>query len=111
MIILYKDDEQNLAVANLTKAAYDLDEEALQISTPEEDFFLEMKKAESEVVIRKLYAEGKADLTAYPYRDMDMDDDDEDFYDDDNGLDDEEADFIDRVIELDMGIDGIRFRD
>lgn len=109
MIILYKDDEMNLAVSEVTKAIYQLDEEALQISTPEDDFELEMHKPEAEAIIRQLYTEGKADATAYAYRDMYEEEDDAEYFDDDSDMEEEQDDFIDRMIELDMGIDGLKF--
>lgn len=58
---------------------------------------------------RELYANGKADLSAYEYQDRDFDDDD---FDDDD--EDDEDDLFDRMIDMDfrtLGKDGVIFRD
>ena len=103
MQVLYKDEEGFLAVMEVTKAAYIEDEELMEICGPEEDIAVAIDAKSAEKAIRELYANGKADLTAYEYQDRDFDDDD---FDDD--------DLFDRMIDMDfrtLGKDGVIFRD
>ena len=103
MQVLYKDEEGFLAVMEVTKAAYIEDEELMEICGPEEDIAVAIDAKSAEKAIRELYANGKADLSAYEYQDRDFDDDD---FDDD--------DLFDRMIDMDfrtLGKDGVIFRD
>ncbi len=86
MQVLYKDEEGFLAVMEVTKAAYIEDEELMEICGPEEDIAVAIDAKSAEKAIRELYANGKADLSAYEYQDRDFDDDD---FDDDDDEDDE----------------------
>ena len=83
MQVLYKDEEGFLAVMEVTKAAYIEDEELMEICGPEEDIAVAIDAKSAEKAIRELYANGKADLSAYEYQDRDFDDDDFDDDDDD----------------------------
>ena len=103
MQVLYKDEEGFLAVMEVTKAAYIEDEELMEICGPEEDIAVAIDAKSAEKAIRELYANGKADLSAYEYQDRDFDDDDFD-----------EDDLFDRMIDMDfrtLGKDGVIFRD
>ena len=109
MRVLYKDEEGFLAVMEVTKAAYIEDEELMEICGPEEDIAVAIDAKSAEKAIRELYANGKADLSAYEYQDRDFDDDD---FDDDD--EDDEDDLFDRMIDMDfrtLGKDGVIFRD
>lgn len=109
MKVLYKDEEGFLAVMQVLKAAYIPEENLLELCGTEEDIALQMTEKEAKNVVRELYKEDKADVTAYLCVKEDMDDDD--FFDDDD--DDDEDDFIERMIDLDTGSRGARivFRD
>ena len=110
MQVLYKDEEGFLAVMEVTKAAYIEDEELMEICGPEEDIAVAIDAKSAEKAIRELYANVKADLSAYVYQDRDFDDDD---FDDDDDEDDED-DLFDRMIDMDfrtLGKDGVIFRD
>ena len=65
MQVLYKDEEGFLAVMEVTKAAYIEDEELMEICGPEEDIAVAIDAKSAEKAIRELYANGKADLSAY----------------------------------------------
>ena len=96
MQVLYKDEEGFLAVMEVTKAAYIEDEELMEICGPEEDIAVAIDAKSAEKAIRELYANGKADLSAYEYQDRDFDD------------------LFDRMIDMDfrtLGKDGVIFRD
>ena len=69
MQVLYKDEEGFLAVMEVTKAAYIEDEELMEICGPEEDIAVAIDAKSAEKAIRELYANGKADLSAYEYQD------------------------------------------
>ena len=84
MQVLYKDEEGFLAVMEVTKAAYIEDEELMEICGPEEDIAVAIDAKSAEKAIRELYANGKADLSAYEYQDRDFDDDDFDDDDEDD---------------------------
>ena len=121
MQVLYKDEEGFLAVMEVTKAAYIEDEELMEICGPEEDIAVAIDAKSAEKAIRELYANGKADLSAYEYQDRDFDDDDfddddddDEEYDDDEDDEDDEDDLFDRMIDMDfrtLGKDGVIFRD
>ena len=85
MKVLYKDELENLAVMEVTKAAYDDELEALELCGPEEDIAVRVSMKEAEKVVRELYHADQADVTAYEICEMDFefDDDDDDEYDDD----------------------------
>ena len=103
MQVLYKDEEGFLAVMEVTKAAYIEDEELMEICGPEEDIAVAIDAKSAEKAIRELYANGKADLSAYEYQDRDFDDDEDD-----------DDDLFDRMIDMDfrtLGKDGVIFRD
>ena len=90
MQVLYKDEEGFLAVMEVTKAAYIEDEELMEICGPEEDIAVAIDAKSAEKAIRELYANGKADLSAYEYQDRDFDDDD---FDDDDEDDEDRYDW------------------
>ena len=78
------------------------DEELMEICGPEEDIAVAIDAKSAEKAIRELYANGKADLSAYEYQDRDFDDEDD------------EDDLFDRMIDMDfrtLGKDGVIFRD
>lgn len=109
MKVLYKDYEGALAVMEVTKASYIEEEKILEICGPEEDIAVIMDQDAAENAVRKLYAEGKADLTAYKSKERDLDDD---FDDDDD--DEDEDDFLDRMLDMDfknIGKKGLFFGD
>lgn len=97
MKVLYKNEDDVLAVSEVTKAAYLPEEEILQICGPEEDFGVKTSYKEAKQVITALYKEGHADVTAYPYCEIDS------FYEDD---DDDEDDFMSDILN---SVDGISF--
>lgn len=96
MQVLYRDEEGALAVLEVTKASYIEEAGILEVCGSEEDIALAMDEAAAQKAVRELYADGKADLSAYEYQEMDLDDD----FDDD---DDDEDDFLDRLIDMDFG--------
>lgn len=85
MKVLYKDELENLAVMEVTRATYDDDEEVLELCGPEDDIALRVSHGESEKIIRELYDADKADVTAYEVCEMsyEFDDDDDEEYNDD----------------------------
>ena len=93
MQVLYRDEEGALAVLEVTKASYIEEAGILEVCGSEEDIALAMDEAAAQKAVRELYADGKADLSAYEYQEMDLDDDD----------DDDEDDFLDRLIDMDFG--------
>ena len=95
MQVLYRDEEGALAVLEVTKASYIEEAGILEVCGSEEDIALAMDEAAAQKAVRELYADGKADLSAYEYQEMDLDDD----FDDD----DDEDDFLDRLIDMDFG--------
>ena len=98
MQVLFRDEEGALAVLEVTKASYIEEAGILEVCGSEEDIALAMDEAAAQKAVRELYADGKADLSAYEYQEMDLDDD---FDDDDD--DDDEDDFLDRLIDMDWG--------
>ena len=98
MQVLYRDEEGALAVLEVTKASYIEEAGVLEVCGSEEDIALAMDEAAAQKAVRELYADGKADLSAYEYQEMDLDDD---FDDDDD--DDDEDDFLDRLMDMDFG--------
>ena len=98
MQVLYRDEEGARAVLEVTKASYIEEAGILEVCGSEEDIALAMDEAAAQKAVRELYADGKADLSAYEYQEMDLDDD---FDDDDD--DDDEDDFLDRLIDMDFG--------
>ena len=98
MQVLYRDEEGALAVLEVTKASYIEEAGILEVCGSEEDIALAMDEAAAQKAVRELYADGKADLSAYESQEMDLDDD---FDDDDD--DDDEDDFLDRLIDMDFG--------
>lgn len=95
MQVLYRDEEGALAVLEVTKASYIEEAGILEVCGSEEDIALAMDEAAAQKAVRELYADGKADLSAYEYQEMDLDDD----FDDD----DDEDDFLDRLMDMDFG--------
>ena len=95
MQVLYRDEEGALAVLEVTKASYIEEAGILEVCGSEEDIALAMDEAAAQKAVRELYADGKADLSAYEYQVMDLDDD----FDDD----DDEDDFLDRLMDMDFG--------
>lgn len=104
MQVLYKDENENLAVMEVLKAAYIPEAKVLELCGSEEDITVEIGKKDAVRAVKELYQTGKADLSAYSVTEMDFDDD-EDFFDDEDE-DDEDDDFIDRMIDMDFGPDG-----
>ena len=98
MQVLYRDEEGALAVLEVTKASYIEEAGILEVCGSEEDISLAMDEAAAQKAVRELYADGKADLSAYEYQEMDLDDD---FDADDD--DDDEDDFLDRLMDMDFG--------
>ena len=98
MQVLYRDEEGALAVLEVTKASYIEGAGVLEVCGSEADIALAMDEAAAQKAVRELYADGKADLSAYEYQEMDLDDD---FDDEDD--DDDEDDFLDRLIDMDFG--------
>lgn len=96
MKVLYKDEMDNLAVMEVSKASWDMSEETLDLNGPEDDIFVEMSEKEADRVIRALYETGKADLTAYKVTELEFDDDDDD---DDYEDDDEFEAMLDRILD------------
>lgn len=94
MQVLYRDEEGALAVLEVTKASYIEEAGVLEVCGSEEDIALAMDEAAAQKAVRELYADGKADLSAYEYQEMDLDDD----FDDDD-----EDDFLDRLMDMDFG--------
>ena len=94
MQVLYRDEEGALAVLEVTKASYIEEAGILEVCGSEEDIALAMDEAAAQKAVRELYADGKADLSAYEYQEMDLDDD----FDDDD-----EDDFLDRLMDMDFG--------
>lgn len=86
MKVLYKDEFENLAVMEVTKAAYDDDAEVLELCGPEEDIAVRVSTKEAGNIVRELYNTDKADVTAYEVCEVEFefDDDDDDEYDDDD---------------------------
>ncbi len=95
MKVLYKDEMENLAVMEVSKASWDMSEETLDLNGPEDDICVEMSEKEADRVIRELYETGKADLTAYRVIEYDFGDDDDDDYEDD----DEFEAMLDRILD------------
>ena len=93
MQVLYRDEEGALAVLEVTKASYIEEAGILEVCGSEEDIALAMDEAAAQKAVRELYADGKADLSAYEYQDLDDDFDD----------DDDEDDFLDRLMDMDFG--------
>ena len=103
MQVLYKDENDNLAVMEVSKASYTEEMKVLELCGSEEELALEMGKKDAEKAVKELYENGRADLRAYTFCEVDFDDDDDDFFDED---DEDEEDFIDRMIDMDFGPDG-----
>ena len=97
MRVLYKDENDNYAVLEVTKASYMPEISALEICGSEEDIAVMMGQKEAKKIVRQIYESGMADVSAYTCMDMY-----DDFEDDDDGDDD---DFIERMIDLDFGDD------
>lgn len=83
MKVLYRDELECLAVMEVSKAAYQDEEEVLELCGPESDIAVKASKTESEKIIRELYANGKADVTAFPFCEIEFDDDDFEYEDED----------------------------
>lgn len=85
MKVLYRDEFENLAVMQVSKAAYHEEEGILELDGPEEDIAVKTSAKAAEGIMRMLYETGKADVTAYEYCEVDyeFDDDDEEYEDDD----------------------------
>lgn len=98
MRVLYKDENENIAVMEAAKAAYDPDEEVLELCGSEQDIAVRMTEKDAERIVKMLYANDMADVTAYDCCEMEYDDD---FFDDDD--EDDDNDFIERMIDLDFG--------
>lgn len=92
MRVLYKNEEDLLSVMEVHKAEYDPEDSILSLCGPEADFGVQLSQAKAEEVVRQLYTEGKADVTAYPYQDIDIFDEDDDEYEEDM------EDFVDNLI-------------
>lgn len=99
MQVLYKDDNDNFAVMEVLKASYIPEVKVLEICGSEEDIAVQIGKKDAEKAVKELYQTGKADLSAYPFCEMEIDEDDDDFFDDDE---EDEDDFIDRMIDMDF---------
>lgn len=98
MKVLYKDENGCYAAMEVSKVSYVPEVGVLEFCGPEEDFAVEIGAKEAEKIVRKLYEEGKADVSEYPYCEIEIeeddDDDDDDFLDDD----DDDEDFIGRIV-------------
>lgn len=95
MRVLYKNEEDLLSVMEVHKAEYDADEEVLSLCGPEADFGIQIVPAKAEEVVRQLYTEGKADVTAYPYQDIDLFDEDDFDEEDEEDLED----YVDNLLD------------
>lgn len=100
MQVLYKDEYGNYAVMEVLKASYIEDEDVLELCGTEEDIAVKVTEKEAKKIVRELYEKNKADVSAYPYCERDLEYDE--FFDEDDE-DDGEEDFIDRMIDLDFG--------
>jgi hypothetical protein len=98
MKVLYRDEFEQLAVMEVTKASYDADEELLNLNGSEDDFAVRVTAAQASAVVAELYEKDKADVTAYPYVEYDFDDFDED--DDEDEYDEDEFDaMLNRILD------------
>lgn len=94
MRVLYRDyNDRTLAVTEVTSTTYYEEEQILQF-TGDNDFGIQLPKAEAEKLVRKLFEEEKLDLSGYTTCDVDFmfdDDDDDDFDDEDFDEDDDDV--------------------
>lgn len=95
MRVLYKNEDDFLSVMEVHKAEYDAEEQVLSLCGPEEDFGIHVKKDKAEEIVRTLYTEGLADVSSYPYLDIDLFDED-DFEDEDE---DDLEDYVDSLLD------------
>lgn len=103
MQVLYKDENDCYAVMQVLKASYVPEVGVLELCGTEEDIAVKVKAKEAAKIVRELYEEDKADVSKYPFCEVELDDEDDDeFFDDDD--DDDEDDFIDRMIDLDFSV-------
>ena len=96
MIVLYRDyDSGVLTVTEVTSTLYYEEEQVLQF-TGDNDFGIQLSKAEAEKLVKKLFEEEKLDLSGYTTCDVDFmfDDDDDEFDDDDEDFDEEDDEVI-----------------
>ena len=96
MRVLYKNEEDLLSVMEVHKAEYDSEDRILSLCGPAADFGVQLSKEKAEEVVRQLYTEGKADVTAYPYLDVEIFDDDDD---DDYEYEDDMENFVEGLID------------
>ena len=97
MKVLYKDELENLAVMEVTKASYDDDLEVLELCGPEEDIAVRVSVKEAKKIVRELYQEDKSDVSEYEICEMEYDFEDDD---DDEEYDDDEFDaMLDRILD------------
>lgn len=83
MKVLYKDEMDNLAVMEVSKASWDMSDDTLVLNGPEDDISVEIPEKKAISAIRALYETGKVDLSAYNVTEFEFDDDDDDYEDDD----------------------------
>lgn len=95
MKVLYKNEEDALSVMEVHKAEYDPEEQVLSLCGPEEDFGIHVKKERAEEIVRELYTKDMADVTSYPYLDIDVFDDDDDDFEDEEDLED----YVDNLLD------------
>ena len=96
MRVLYRDyTDDTLIVTEVTSTTYYVEEQILEFCG-DSDFGVHLPKEEAEVLVRRLFEDGKLDLSSYQTCDVDFlfDDDDDDFEDDDEDdfEDDEDED-------------------
>lgn len=93
MKVLFKDEEENLAVMTVTKAVFVKEAGVLHFSGTEDDFAVQVTKSQSEAIVRELYSADQADVTGYAYCKVEFeveDDEEEDFDDFLDDLEDED---------------------
>ena len=96
MRVLYRDYEDGvLTVTEVTSTTYYVEEQILQF-TGDNDFGIQLPKAEAEKLVRKLFEEDKLDLSGYTTCDVDFmfDEDDDDFDYEDDEFDEDEDDVL-----------------
>ena len=93
MRVLYRDyTDDTLVVTEVTGTTYYTDEQILEFSG-DNDFGVKLPKEEAEALVRKLFEDGKLDLSSYQTCDVDfMFDDDDEYDEDENDFDDDEDD-------------------
>lgn len=100
MNVLYKNEDDVLAIMEVTKAFYLPEEKILQFCGPEDDFGIKASLKEANKIVKALYENGKADVTDFTYCEID-------FYDEDEDDEDEEDDFMNDILN---SVDGIHFK-